>query len=107
MSKILKILLDTHILIYAIDEDSKSQELLYNSNFELFTSFKNLSEFLSVVTKVSINPQITEDELVVIEDSTNILIILYPTESIFLYSKNCSKNIKQLYHRRTLWIGSQ
>jgi len=42
-----KIFIDTNILIYSIDEDSrfysKSQAILFDSNFDLYTSSKNLS----------------------------------------------------------------
>ncbi len=44
-----KIFVDTNILIYSIDEDSrfysKSQKLIFASNFELFTSSKNYLNF--------------------------------------------------------------
>lgn len=82
-----KILVDTNILIYSIDEDSrfysKSQKLIFASNFELFTSSKNLSEFLSVVTKVSASSLSIEDALIVVKDFCNIFTILYPTASSF------------------------
>lgn len=93
-----KILVDTNILIYSIDEDSKffskSQELLYNPKLELFTSSKNLSEFLSVITRVSINPLSIKDALLVLEDFTNIFTILYPTESAFSIFKKLLQKYK-------------
>jgi len=50
------LLLDTNVLIYAIDEDSKYfhsvQRLLYSDNVKLFTTSKNISEFLAVVTRL-------------------------------------------------------
>ena len=49
------ILLDTNLLIYAIDEDSKYynsvQKILDNESNNLFTTSKNISEFLSVITR--------------------------------------------------------
>jgi len=49
------ILVDTNVLIYAVDEDSKFHEgalnLLSNSQNNLFTTSKNISEFLVVLTR--------------------------------------------------------
>lgn len=53
-----KLLLDTNILIYSIDEDSKyfnKSQNLFSEHFELYTTSKNLSEFLSVVTRLPKN----------------------------------------------------
>ncbi len=45
-----KVLLDTNVLIYSIDEESKyfkkAQNLISEQNRDLFTTSKNLSEFL-------------------------------------------------------------
>ena len=45
-----KVLLDTNVLIYSIDEESKyfniAQKLIYSYKFELFTTSKNISEFI-------------------------------------------------------------
>ena len=45
------LLFDTNLLIYSIDEDSKYfnsvQELLSNESLKLYTTSKNISEFLS------------------------------------------------------------
>jgi len=49
------VFLDTNVLIYSIDEDSKyfsaSQKLIYNKNLKLYTSSKNISEMLAVLTR--------------------------------------------------------
>lgn len=48
-----KILVDTNVLIYSIDEDSKyfdSAQKIFSEELELYTTSKNLSEFLTVVT---------------------------------------------------------
>ena len=78
-----RILVDTNILIYSIDEDSKhhldSQKIMFDSDAELFTSSKNLSEFLSVVTRGPIYSLSTREALIVLEDFMNILTILYPS----------------------------
>ena len=43
-----QILVDTNILIYAVDEYSKFHDraidLIFNSNYEFFTTSKNISE---------------------------------------------------------------
>jgi len=53
-------LVDTNLLIYSIDEKSeyfsKSRDFLSNSNNNLFTTSKNLSEFLTVITRKPPNP---------------------------------------------------
>ena len=49
------VLLDTNLLIYAIDEESKYfhsvQNLLNDDTNKFFITSKNISEFLSVVTR--------------------------------------------------------
>ena len=53
------VLVDTNILLYAIDEDSKYfievQSFLNNKAFNFFTTSKNISEFLSVITRIPKN----------------------------------------------------
>ena len=82
-----KIFIDTNILVYSIDEDSKfytkSQELILNSNSELVTSSKNLSEFLSVVTRSSHNSLSIENALKVLNDFTDIFTIFYPSPASY------------------------
>ncbi|MGR3309574.1 MAG: type II toxin-antitoxin system VapC family toxin [Candidatus Brocadiales bacterium] len=83
-----KILVDTNILVYAIDEDSrfysKSRKLLLNSNFDLFTTSKNLSEFLVVVTRGRVISLSIEDAIAAIKDFSGVFTILYPTEGSFV-----------------------
>ena len=99
-----KIFIDTNILIYSIDEDSKfyskSQEILFNSNSQLFTSSKNLSEFLSVVTRSPTNALSIEDALAAIEDFSNNFTILYPTKISF----SVFKKMLQKYNPKGLKI---
>ncbi len=49
-----KVVIDTNVLVYAIDRDSKfhhwSQSILNSNKFEIYTTSKNLSELLSVLT---------------------------------------------------------
>lgn len=82
-----KLLIDTNILVYAIDEDSqfytKAQSVLYDSNSILFTTSKNLSEFLVVITK-GVNAATSVGEaLAVLNDYQNLLTVIYPNEKSF------------------------
>ena len=79
------ILLDTNLLIYAIDEDSKYYDsvhkLFNNESNNLFTTSKNISEFLSVITRYPEKSISIEDALIVIEEFKSIFTVLYPTEN--------------------------
>lgn len=81
------LLVDTNILVYALDEDSRfyvqSRKLLLSSHFNLFTTSKNLSEFLAVVTRCTTAPLSIEEALEAVGDFVNVLTVLYPTESSF------------------------
>ena len=67
-----KIVLDTNILIYSIDEESqyfdKAQKIIFNSNLELFTTSKNLSEFLSVITRIPDSSLLLDEALTIVQD---------------------------------------
>ncbi len=82
-----KVLLDTNVLIYSIDEDSKyysqTKKLIFESSSELFTSSKNISEFLSVITRLPGNILSIKNALAVVQDFTDIFTILYPSEASF------------------------
>jgi len=75
--------LDTNILVYAIDADSqyhqRVRKLFVDSEHELFTSLKNLSEFLAVVTRFGDPPLSIDNALEVVESFTKLCTILYPT----------------------------
>ena len=94
-----RIFVDTNILIYSIDEDSKfyskSQEILFNSNSQLFTSSKNLSEFLSVVTRFPINALLIEDALIAVKDFKIFLPFFILPKYLFRFLRNCFKKINQ------------
>ena len=80
-----KLLLDTNVLVYSIDEDSKyfnKAHNIFSDQYELYTTSKNLSEFLSVITRIP-NPLSLKDALQVIEDFSNSMIILYPDAESF------------------------
>jgi predicted nucleic acid-binding protein len=54
-----KILLDTNILIYALDKTSvfhqKASQIMQDENNHLFTTTKNISEYFAVCTKLAIS----------------------------------------------------
>ena len=70
------ILLDTNLLIYAIDEDSKYynsvHKLFDDESNNLFTTSKNISEFLSVITRYPEKSISIKDALIVIEELKSI-----------------------------------
>ena len=78
-----KLFLDTNILVYAIDADSQyhtiARDLLLSSDHELFTSMKNLSEFLAAVTRFGDPPLPVDNALDAVESFTNLCTILYAT----------------------------
>ena len=82
-----KILVDTNVLVYVIDKDSRfyfqSRQLLFESNFELFTTSKNLIEFLTVVTRGKEIPLSIEKAMSVVKDFSRVFTILYPTKGSF------------------------
>ena len=55
------LLIDTNVLIYAMDEkfmyNQDAQEILLNSNHNLFITSKNISEFFAVTSKKKIAPK--------------------------------------------------
>ena len=83
-----KLLLDTNVLIYSIDEESKfftkSQTLISNSNYELYITSKNIAEFLSVVTRIPQNSLKIDEALAIIQDFQEFSTVLYPTERSFI-----------------------
>jgi len=87
-----KVVLDTNILIYSVDEDSqyfqKAQKIILNSNLELFTTSKNLSEFLAVITRIPDSSLSIDEALTIIRDFMNFLTILYPSQNSFTIFQN-------------------
>lgn len=83
-----KILVDTNVLVYAIDKDSRfylrSRKLLFESTPELFTTSKNLIEFLTVVTRGKEIPLPIEKAILVLKDFSRAFTILYPTKGSFV-----------------------
>jgi len=94
-----KILLDTNVLIYSIDEGSKyfkQAQIILTEQFELYTTSKNLSEFLSVITRIPKNPLSLSDALLIVEDFRNIMTILYPDEESFLIFQDLLQKYKPI-----------
>ena len=90
------LLLDTNILIYSIDENSHYIEpvrkLLINPDYNFFTTSKNISEFLAVVTEGPSPSLAVESALQAVKDFTRIFSLLYPTrESFVLFQKMLSR----------------
>lgn len=85
------VLLDTNILLYAIDEESKYfnsvQNLINDDSMKFFITSKNISEFLSVITRIPNSGISINEALHVVEKFKTVFTVLYPTEksnSIFL-----------------------
>ena len=78
------ILIDTNLLIYAIDEDSKYYNsvhmILDDVSNNLFTTSKNISEFLSVITRYPGKSISIKDALIVIKEFESIFTVLHPSE---------------------------
>jgi len=86
-----KVLLDTNILVYGIDQDSaffkRARTILEQENNQLITTSKNLIEFLAVTTKSSGYNLDNETALGIIEEIIQGIEIVYPTQesmAIFL-----------------------
>jgi len=79
-----KLLVDTNILIYGIDEDSiffdQSRNILDHSDYQLVTTSKNLVEFLTVVTRASGYDFKTDRALEILDEIIQIVQIIYPSQ---------------------------
>jgi len=84
-------LVDTNILVYGIDQDSQffstAREILESTDSQLFTTSKNLSEFLTVVTRSSGYDLNTDLALEILEEIIAGIGSLYPnheSQAVFL-----------------------
>lgn len=77
-----KVLVDTNILVYGIDEDSaffkRSRKILEQDITQLVTTSKNLIEFLAVITKSSGYNLNYETALEIVEEIIQGIEIVYP-----------------------------
>lgn len=78
-----KILVDTNILIYAIDEDSKfhqtSKNLIQNPDFDLYITSKNIAEFLTVLTRSENISETIDGAIKLLDDLIGYFTVLYPS----------------------------
>ena len=92
------LLVDTNILVYAADKDSefyrRARQLLFESDYSLITTSKNISEFLSVVTKGIKVPLSVPDALSTLEEILETFTILYPTNFTFITFQNLLRKYK-------------
>ena len=76
-----KILIDTNLLIYSVDADSlyhhRAQNLLLDLSNELFTTSKNISEFLSVITRGKTSVSMV-DAIGAVDDFSRFIKIIFP-----------------------------
>ncbi len=93
-----RILVDTNILIYSIDADSKfhqkSLEILLDPENELYTTSKNLSEFLVVLTRAETVRINVIDALGILSELLTDITILYPNEKTHLIFYELLKKYK-------------
>jgi predicted nucleic acid-binding protein len=92
------ILLDTNFLIYSIDEDSKffsrTQNILENDQLKLFTTSKNISEFLAVITRIPDASISIDNAIKIVRDFETIFSILYPSPISFSILNNLLQKYK-------------
>jgi len=79
-----KILVDTNILVYGIDEDSaffkRARKILDQETYQLVTTSKNLIQFLAAATKSSGYNLEYNTALEIIEEIIQGIEIVYPTQ---------------------------
>lgn len=85
-----KILIDTNILVYGIDEDStffkRARKILEQEKNQLATTSKNLIEFLAVTTKSSGYNLNNDTALEIVEEIIQGIEVVYPTnESLAVF----------------------
>ncbi len=92
------ILLDTNVLVYAIDSNSqfniRSQAIFQKQDVELFTTSKNISEFLSVVTRGENSYFNIDDALNIVEDIASTMNIVFPNQYSFEIFQRLLKSYK-------------
>lgn len=98
-----RILVDTNVLVYSIDEDSKFNsraiKLLTNPNYDLYTTSKNLSEFLVVLTKGIEVPLTIKESVDLLEGLMANLSILYPSKNSYRQFKKLILKYKKINPR--------
>ena len=86
-----RLLIDTNILVYGIDQDSKfynlSRKILDHTNHQLVTTSKNILEFLAVITRSTGYNLNTDIALEILDDIIQSMDVIYPSQvslAIFL-----------------------
>ena len=99
-----KVLVDTNILVYGVDEDSaffkRARKILEQKKNQLVNTSKNLIEFLAVTTKSSGYNLKNDTALEIVEEIIQGVEIVYPTQesmAIFL-------NLMNLYQPKGLKV---
>jgi predicted nucleic acid-binding protein len=99
-----KVLVDTNILVYGVDEDSeffkRARKILEQKKNQLVTTSKNLIEFLAVTKKSSGYNLKNDTALEIVEEIIQGVEIVYPTQesmAIFL-------NLMNLYQPKGLKV---
>ena len=87
------VLLDTNILIYALDRSSsyykESVQIFENSNFKLFITSKVVSEYFAVCSKLDLDTSVILNFYVELRKNTS---LLFPNaETIELFEKMLAK----------------
>ncbi|WP_067619310.1 type II toxin-antitoxin system VapC family toxin [Dissulfuribacter thermophilus] len=98
------ILVDTNVLIYAVDADSQfnnqAVKFLSDSALKLFTTSKNISEFLVVLTRNAEIELSSSECLDILSSLLSDIEILYPTP----ISMDVFQKLVRKYNPRGLWI---
>jgi len=98
------LLVDTNILIYAIDADSKFHgkaiDVILGADYILYTTSKNVSEFLVVLTRSKDIKIDAAEALEILESLLMNFKVLYPNKRSF----QKFKELIQKYRPRGLWI---
>ncbi len=81
----MKILIDTNILLYALDSHSKfyktSRDILENKNYRLYISTKNIAEVFAVSSKMGLDKSHIISYLT--EDILPVCTLIYPNRKSF------------------------
>lgn len=99
-----RLLVDTNILIYAVDEDSKYHEqslyLIQDSEYDLFLTSKNITEFFVALTRTP-DIAISSRECLACLDSLLLYFnVIYPNQG----SQEKLKYLINKYNPSGLWI---
>ena len=97
-----KVLIDTNLLIYSIDEDSQyhrsSLEFFNEHKGKLYTTSKNISEFLAVTTQKNVYSLSIEEALYAVNEFINNMEILFPNKDSFAIFQDLIKRYNPSGH---------